>query len=70
MVKLGAAIQLYNKIREGNLGVSILVNNAGIGLAGSTDKIDFKSDESMMILNSINVVELCKLYISGSWYYK
>lgn len=67
MGKLGAAIQLYNRIREDNLNVSILVNNAGIGLVGSTDKINFECDESMMILNSINVVELCKLYITDMY---
>lgn len=67
MGKLGAAIQLYNRIREDNLDVSILVNNAGIGLVGSTDRIDFERDESMMILNCINVVELCKLYITDMY---
>lgn len=67
MGKLGSAIQLYNRIREDKIDVSILINNAGIGLAGSTDKIDFERDESMMILNSINVVELCKLYITDMY---
>lgn len=67
MGKLGAASQLYNRIKEDNLNISILVNNAGIGLVGSTDKIDLQSDESMMILNMINLVELCKLYISDMY---
>lgn len=65
--KIGAAIQLYNRIKEDNLNVSILVNNAGIGLVGPTDKIDLQRDESMMILNVINLVELCKLYISDMY---
>jgi short-subunit dehydrogenase len=65
--RIGAAIQLYNWIKEQNLNISILVNNAGIGLVGPTDKIDLQRDESMMILNVINVVELCKLYIADMY---
>lgn len=65
--KMGAAVQLYNRTKEDNLRISILVNNAGIGLVGSTDKIDLQRDESMMILNIINLVELCKLYISDMY---
>jgi len=67
MGKIGAAIQLYNRIKEDNLNISILVNNAGIGLVGSTDKIDLQHDESMLILNVINLVELCKLYIADMY---
>jgi len=67
MGKLGAAIQLYNRIKEDNLDISILVNNAGVGLVGPTDKIDLQRDESMMILNVINLVELCKLFISDMY---
>ncbi|AZV58242.1 SDR family oxidoreductase [Clostridium sp. AWRP] len=67
MGKLGAASQLYSITKKDNLNISILVNNAGIGLVGPTDKIDFKRDESMMILNVINLVELCKLYISDMY---
>jgi short-subunit dehydrogenase len=67
MGKIGAAIQLYNKIKEDNLSISVLINNAGIGLVGPTDKINFEYDEGMMILNIINLVELCKLYISDMY---
>ncbi len=67
MGRIGAAIQLYNKIKEDNLNIFILVNNAGIGLVGPTDKINFEYDERMMILNIINIVELCKLYISDMY---
>lgn len=42
---IGAAIQLYNKTKEDNLNISILVNNAGVGLVGSTDKVDLQQDE-------------------------
>lgn len=32
MGRIGAARQLYNRIKEDSLDISILVNNAGIGL--------------------------------------
>ncbi len=67
LASIGAAMQLYNRTKEDNLNISILVNNAGIGLVGSTDEIDLQQDESMMILNIISVVELCKLYISDMY---
>lgn len=65
--KIGAAEQLYKRIKEDNLNISILVNNAGIGLVGATDKIGFERDERMMILDVINLVGLCKLYISDMY---
>lgn len=67
MGEIGAAVQLYRRTKEDNLSISILVNNAGIGLVGSTDKIDLHQDESMLILNVINLVELCKLYIADMY---
>ncbi|OPJ63813.1 SDR family NAD(P)-dependent oxidoreductase [Clostridium oryzae] len=67
MAILGAAAQLYNKIKEDNLEISILVNNAGLGLVGSTEKIDLQRDESMLLLNVVNLVELCKLYIADMY---
>jgi short-subunit dehydrogenase len=65
--KIGAAIELYNRIKEDNINISILINNAGLGLVGTTEQIDFKRDENMIILNVINLVELCKLYISDMY---
>ena len=64
---IGAAMLLYNRIKEDNINISVLVNNAGFGLVGSTDEIDFKRDESMIILNVISLVELCKLFISDMY---
>lgn len=67
LAKTGAARKLYSRVKEDNLSISILVNNAGFGLVGPTEKIDFERDERMMILNVINLVELCKLYISDMY---
>ncbi len=63
LAKIEAAKQLYDRIKEDNINISILINNAGFGLVGSTDRIDLNRDEGMMILNVVNPVELCKLFI-------
>ncbi len=65
--KIGAALELYNKIKEDNLTISILVNNAGIGLAGATNEIDLNQDEKLLILNIVSLVELSKLFISDMY---
>ncbi len=61
--ELKAAEKLYTSIQAENINVNILVNNAGYGLVGATEKIDFCDDEKMMILNMISLVELCKLFL-------
>ena len=63
LTELGAAQALYDKVKDAQLPISILVNNAGIGLIGGTDEIDLSQDEGMLIMNVINLVELCKLFI-------
>lgn len=65
--KVGSPTALYNNVKSNNINISILINNAGFGLAGSTDKIPFNKDEKMMILNVISVVELCKLFIKDMY---
>ncbi len=60
---LGAAQELYNKIKEQEIQISVLINNAGFGLVGATVDIDLLQDESMLIINMINLVELTKLFM-------
>lgn len=62
--QIGAAKHLYNQIKEKQLVIDTLVNNAGFGLAGTTETIDFNRDEQLMILNNISLVELCKLFLA------
>lgn len=67
LTELKAAEKLYSRIQAGNLPVDILVNNAGYGLVGPTEKIDFRDDEKMMILNMISLVALCKLFLPSMY---
>ena len=63
LTKQGAALELYNKIKQKKLDVTVLINNAGFGLVGATDEINLSIDEQMMMLNMINLVSLSKLII-------
>ena len=63
LTKIGAAKELYDKIEETRVPISILINNAGFGLVGETQKIDLLQDEAMMIINLLNPVELSKLFL-------
>lgn len=55
--------KLYDKIKELDFEIDILINNAGIGIVESSEMIDFESDESLMRLNMISLVEMCKLFL-------
>lgn len=61
--QIGSAGELYQKLKSDNIEVNILVNNAGYGVVGRTEEIDFDMDERMMILNMLSLVELCKLVL-------
>ena len=65
--KIGAAFKLYNRMTADGIHINILVNNAGYGLVNPTEKIDLEADRNMMVLNVINLVELCKLFISDMY---
>jgi len=67
LAKLGAALELYDRIKIEKIKVSILVNNAGYGLVGETEQIDILQDERMMILNVISLVEISKLFIKDMY---
>lgn len=61
--ELNAAHKLYSSLIAEKITVDVLVNNAGYGLVGATEQIDFCADEKMMILNVLSLVELCKLFL-------
>jgi short-subunit dehydrogenase len=42
--------------------VSVLVNNAGIGLFGEHDRIDLKALDGMLALNVVTLSGLCRIY--------
>ena len=67
---LGAAQKLHSKIKEQEIPISILINNAGFGLVGPTVDIDLLEDQRMLIINIINLVELTKLFMPDMLQYQ
>lgn len=65
--KLGAAEELYKKIKEYNIEIDVLVNNAGYGAIGATESVNAKKDQGLMILNMITLTELCKLFLNDMY---
>ena len=60
----GAAVELYQKVKEKELCVSTLINNAGFGCVGEFVDIPLSYEESMMMVNMVNLVGLTKLFLS------
>ena len=49
----GSAENLYKKVKEKDLRVDILINNAGFGVSGNFKDTDIAKEEKMLILNMI-----------------
>jgi len=60
--KSESAEQVYNKVKEINLNVDVLINNAGFGINGEFIKINMLHEEDMLMLNMITLTKLTKLY--------
>lgn len=57
----GAAKLLYQKIKDQQIPISTLINNAGFGCIGEFVETDFDTEEDMMMVNVVNLVGLTKL---------
>lgn len=60
--KLGSAKRVYGRVKELNLEVEILINNAGSGEVGYFHEIEMNKDLDMIQLNIITLTELTKLF--------
>ena len=61
--KTDSAEQLYNNVKEANLPVDVLINNAGFGINGLFKDTAIKNEENMLILNIITLTKLTKLFV-------
>lgn len=57
------AIALYEEVKESNLNVTMLVNNAGVGVYGEFINSDLQTELRMIELNVSSVVALSKLFV-------
>lgn len=61
--KKGSAKELYDKVKERNIQVNILVNDAGVGLWGEFIDTDSKKEQAMIHLNITSLTELNKFFL-------
>lgn len=59
----GSAQELYSEIKEKNLSVDTLINNAGFSQQDAFKDIPLNREQDMMQLNMITLVELTKLFL-------
>jgi short-subunit dehydrogenase len=63
--KADAAQQLANALVEKSINIDVLVNNAGLGLAGPFIANDFAKDLEMIQVNIVALTQLTKLLLPG-----
>jgi short-subunit dehydrogenase len=56
-------LQVYSTVKELGLQLDYLINNAGFSRQGYFHEIDWKKQESMIMLNARAMVELCYLFL-------
>jgi short-subunit dehydrogenase len=55
--------EVYRRVHEKNLTVSVLVNDAGVGTYGPFRQTDFKREAQMINLNVVGLTYLTKLFV-------
>lgn len=63
LTKQGAAQKVYNQVKEMNIDITVLINNAGVGVVGPFEEVDIEQDRKMLMLNILALVELTKLFL-------
>jgi short-subunit dehydrogenase len=59
----GAATALYAEIKERNLEIDYLINNAGFGGVGLFHEQDWKNNQAMIQLNVTTLAELTRVFL-------
>lgn len=54
---------LYDQIEAAGIEIDVLINNAGFGLYGEFNEVDWARQEEMLRLNILTVTHLAKLYV-------
>jgi short-subunit dehydrogenase len=59
---LNSAELLYEEIKQKNIDIQVLINNAGFGVYGDFIDADISGDEGMVLLNIMTLTKLTKLF--------
>jgi len=57
--------ELFRAVTDGDRGVDVLINNAGLGLYGRFEEIPWESERRMLQLDILALVHLTKLVLPG-----
>ncbi|HNW90644.1 MAG TPA: SDR family oxidoreductase [Bacteroidales bacterium] len=60
-----SAIEVYNEIKEQNITVDYLINNAGYGDYGLFEETNWEKEALMIQLNIVTLTQLTKLFLPG-----
>lgn len=63
LAKIGAGTELYDAVKEKNIEIDILINNAGFGGQGYFHERDWEKDKSMIQLNILTLTELTRMFL-------
>ncbi|MFT8871193.1 MAG: SDR family oxidoreductase [Sporolactobacillus sp.] len=59
----GAAQTVFRRVRELGLSVNVLINNAGFGLVGAFDTLEFAEQSDMIHVNVLALTQLTYLFL-------
>jgi len=59
-----AAYTLYQQVKDANISVDILINNAGIGSWGNFAELQLQEHERVIQINLLAVVQLSRLFVT------
>lgn len=60
---VGSAKELYEEVKNTNIQVDYLINNAGFGLRGKFHELDWQRQQQMINLNMVALTELMYLFL-------
>jgi short-subunit dehydrogenase len=63
LAQMDAAEKVYAQCKAENLKVSVLINDAGVGLIGKFDDFEIQRIESMLVLNVVTLTKLTYLFL-------
>ena len=64
LAKLSSADELFSEVKDRNLKVDVLINNAGFGIYSELLSHDLQQLENMLVLNIITLSKLTRLFAS------
>lgn len=65
LTKEEAPLEIYEELKERNIRVDYLINNAGFGTFGRLKDTDFETEKDLVKLNVLSLLQMNKLFVPG-----